>query len=199
MAADMREATLDRRAQEAEEWQEMEREDDRVFRVEEAERVHKAGGCLFCDSVTDSRDLGRYLAHMCGAPQHVFDPGTLHVVSRVLAMLDAEGRRAHGMFSLLGDAAFTYAVVDKCFGLRYAKSKASDARQQCTAWTALARVFASNVPKGLVQFPASIDPGTTRTGGEALEALAGAVSHELGIYHAQVFTENVGVYSTYKF
>jgi len=162
-----------------------------------SKRFH-AEGCSYCKGPA-AQSLGEWLAHMCGAYHHEFKPGDLHVVSRSAALLDAEGRRALGMFSLLGDAAITYAVVDKCFGLEYSKSRASDARSRCTSWAVLARLFAERVPAGFVQFPSSVDPGTTRSGGEALEALFGLVANDVGVPSAVEFAHSVGVFSTYKF
>jgi len=160
---------------------------------------HDPGGCGFCGSSRSVKDLGKWLVHVSGGVDHEFRADDLYIVSRALAFHDDEGRRALGMFSLLGDAALTYAVVDTCFSLRYSKSRASDARSKCTAWSALARVFVRGVPGGLVQFPANVDPGTTRSGGEALEALAGLVARDLGRIRVDIFARNVGVYSSYKF
>jgi hypothetical protein len=155
-------------------------------------------GCLYCKGSRPG-SLGEWLAHMSGAYHHEFSTGGLHVVSRSAALLDAEGRRALGMFSLLGDAAITYAVVDKCFGLEYSKSRASDARSRCTNWAVLSQLFVERVPVGFVQFPSGVDPGVTRSGGEALEALFGLVASDLGVPSAMEFAHSVGVFSKYKF
>jgi len=199
LARDMREAKLDESERVADDLREMDLQDQAHRDFVESELTHSVRGCIFCASPQAARDLGGWLSHISGAPGHEFGAGDLYVVSRTLAFLDDEGRRALGMFALVGDAALTYAVVDKCFGLRYSKSRASDARKKCTAWSALASVFARHVPAGLIQFPADVDPGMTRSGGEALEALSGLVARDLGMLHVSVFAANVGVFSSYKF
>jgi hypothetical protein len=199
LAADMREVSLDRAEQVADELREVRLEDEAGRDLVESELAHGAHGCVFCESSLAARDLGRWLAHMARAPGHEFGANDLFVVSRTLALLDDEGRRALGMFALVGDAALTYVVVDRCFDLKYGKSRASDARSKCTAWSALARVFVRGVPSGIVLFPAGVDPGTTRAGGEALEAFFGLIVRDLGMLHVSAFATNVGVYSSYKF
>jgi len=197
--SDMKEAYHDRMEQVAEEMAAMKADDDEADALVESELTHHGGVCAFCASRVGRSDFGRWLSHMSGAVGHEFSEGDLYTVSRTLAFLDDDGRRQLGMFALVGDAAITLAVVDKAFDLRFSKSKASDARTKCTAWTALAKVFVDRVPKGFVQFPAGVDPGSTRSGGEALEALAGLVFRDLGTLHSSLFVKNVGVYSSYKF
>jgi len=198
-ADDMRELAIERAEQVGEELRELDEQDRLARELSEDEIKHPGDGCTFCASSAASRDLGRWLSHMCGAYVHEFAAKDLYVVSRTLAFLDDGGRRELGMLALLGDAAATYVVVDKCYKLKFGKSRASDARTKCTAWSAMARVFVASVPAGFVSFPQDVDPGATRAGGEALEALFGLVSRDLGLVHASLFAANVKLFSSYKF
>jgi len=159
---------------------------------------HPRVRCHFCETYDADLGLSPWLAHMTGSEFREFSVEDLAIVLGPPAALDAAGRRAQGVLSLLGDSVLRFVAVDWCGDLGLPKTRAADVRSSCARWTNLSYAFYYKVPRGLVLFPPGTDPLTSRAGGDALLVIIGLVAKLMGMCRVKMLIMNLGLFNTYR-
>lgn len=143
------------------------------------------------------QDVAIWLSEMSGENVESFVGEDLAVVSNVSANLPVASKQRLRLFEVSGDSALTMAVATKCLDKHLTAQAYQEARSVVTSNPTLARVYSEKVPKGLLVFPAGVDPGKGKAGANALEAFIGYVYLVAGMRAVVVMCERLGLFDQY--
>jgi len=151
----------------------------------------------FGDEFGGTSGLGPYLARLSGVPDHVFDPTDLVIVSSSAALLGPVHKRRLKMLEALGDSVLSSDIALRCLREGRTAEEYQNARSVVTSNPSLSRLYAENVPAGMVTFASGVDPGKGKVGAYVIEAWLGLVYNELGADALSAVCSAIGVYSQY--
>jgi len=142
------------------------------------------------------RGLRSWLARVTGMmlpKQAMYDLALASHARGAVPVGFASGQQQLRMIEVVGDAAVSLVMVMRCYGQGEAINTVQDRRSRELSTANMARVCVDSGLAAHAVFSSGVDPATTKSGADVLEAVAGVYMHYCGLNGVEQYVVRLGL------